>query len=82
MAQAEQAIPAAVDWLIHGGGLCACVGAAWAAIGLSRKVTKRLDRDESLRQDYPPHRHVNGTVIYPKEYEPAGTQRLNGTQTT
>lgn len=63
------AIPAAVDWLIHGGELAAFGGIAW-------KVIQRLNRDESLRNDYPPHRHLGGRIVYPREYTPAETERL------
>jgi hypothetical protein len=45
---------------------------------LVRKVLKRLDRDESLRTDFPPHRHISGEIIYPRDYEPAMTQKLQG----
>lgn len=56
------------DWLIHGGELMAFIAVAWKVIG-------RLNRDESLRTDYPPHRHVNGNIMYPPDYPPPPIER-------
>ena len=50
------------------------LGLVWRIV---RKVEQRLDRDETLRADYPPHRHINGTIVYPKEYGPAETGRIS-----
>ncbi len=55
--------------ILSGGGAVAAIALAWAVI-------KRLNRDESLRGDYPPHRHINGKIIYPHEYEPAVVDTL------
>jgi hypothetical protein len=43
-----------------------------------RKAIKRMDRDETLKKDYPPHRHINGKLIYPREYQPARMETLAG----
>lgn len=51
---------------------------ATGTLALVRRVMRRLDRDESLRADYPPHRHINGKILYPKEYEPAAVEQLQG----
>jgi hypothetical protein len=47
-------------------------------LGLAARVIVRLERDASLRRDYPPHRHVGGRLLYPKEYEPSSVERLSG----
>lgn len=65
-------IPQALDLLLHGGNVGVLALAAWVGI----KVLNRLNRDESLRRDYPPHRHINGSVVYPAEYEPAKVGHL------
>lgn len=31
----------------------------------------------SLQKDYPPHRHVNGKIIYPKDYAPEQAQSMS-----
>jgi len=56
-----------VDYLLRGGN----IGALAAAFAIGMKVMKRLDRDETLRKDFPPHRHVDIKILYPKEYEPS-----------
>lgn len=65
-------MPHSIDLLLHGGDL----GAFFFVIYVGYKVNNRLNRDESLRRDYPPHRHINGSVIYPSEYEPAQVDHL------
>jgi hypothetical protein len=30
----------------------------------------------SLLRDYPPHRHINGTILFPRGYEPPETEKL------
>lgn len=66
---------AMIDYAIHSGSIG--VMALGAYIGF--KVNARLNREESLRRDYPPHRHVNGTrIIYPQEYQPSPIEKLDG----
>ena len=69
MFQGIQQIPVIVDWTIHSGEAFVILGACFAVI-------KRANRDESLKRDYPPHRHIADEIIYPKEYPPAKTERL------
>jgi hypothetical protein len=68
--QGIQQIPAIVDWAIHSGETVAIVGAAIAVI-------KKFGRDETIKKNYPPHRHIQDTIIYPKEYQPAKTEELH-----
>ena len=65
-----------VDLLIHGGSIGSSVVIAY----VGWKVKERLDRDDSLKADYPPHRHVNGHVLYPKDYQPSEVGTIKGTQ--
>ena len=70
------------DLLIHagsGGLIVFGLAAIWEFLKLMRKMNRRLDRDESLRQDYPPHRHFNGSILYPADYPPPEVERLKGT---
>jgi len=60
-----------LDYLFHSGQLGIFVMVAWYLI-------KRLNRDESLKRDFPPHRHVNGSIIYPQEYEPGRVDKVMG----
>jgi hypothetical protein len=61
------------EWALRSGNTGALVLVGW--IGL--KINAKLSRDESLKRDYPPHRHVNGTkILYPDEYQPSPIERL------
>lgn len=62
-----------LDWTLRTGniGLIVFVGAVVI------KVNDRLKRDESLKSDYPPHRHINGSIFYPHEYHPTKPEHLN-----
>lgn len=51
-------------------------GGGLAAITTGVAVIRRLNRDESLRRDYPPHRHINGSISYPREYQPGQVDHL------
>lgn len=70
--QVGELIPQAFDLVIHGGNIGLIL---FGAIVLA-KVKKRLDRDEDLRSDYPPHRHINGSISYPHEYQPSRLDKL------
>ena len=60
-----------ISWLIQGGMIVSFAGIAW-------RVIRRLNREESLHADYPPHRHIFNPnnpsrgcqIIYPSEYRP------------
>ena len=66
--QIEQ-IPAVADWLIHSGEFLGFCVVGW-------KVIARLNREETLKKDYPPHKHIGEVIIYPNEYPPAKTEKL------
>jgi len=40
------------------------------------RIVKALSKFETLLANYPPHRHINGSVIYPEGYEPPVVQKL------
>lgn len=65
--------PQFIEWLLRGGNIGVLIGAA----GVLLKVNARLSRDETLKADYPPHRHINGKIIFPREYEPATVEKLH-----
>ena len=54
---------------------------ALTILGVGIAALRKLDRILSILEDYPPHRHVNGKVIYPKNYEPSPVGRLDGSTT-
>lgn len=56
-----------IEILIHSG-----IGAAVIVVvlGVGGKITAKLDRLLNVSIDFPPHRHVNGNISYPKGYEP------------
>jgi hypothetical protein len=58
-----------IDLGIHLAELLIMGGAAWKGI-------KALNRFTSVLKDFPPHRHINGSIIYPDDYAPPMTQKL------
>lgn len=62
-----------VDLALHLGEVITVVGAvctaAWRVIRAAGKV-------EDMLENFPPHRHVNGSILYPKGYEPTEVGHL------
>ena len=48
----------------------------WTCLLISAKVSRALGKFEGVLKNFPPHRHVNGTILYPDEYEPTVVQPL------
>lgn len=66
-------MPPIWEYLLQGGN----VGIIVLAVGVMAKVHRKLVRDEDLKRDYPPHRHINGTrIIYPQEYQPTPIEQV------
>lgn len=40
------------------------------------KGNRAINRLIDVLKDFPPHRHENGLVIYPKDYEPGEVKRI------
>lgn len=40
------------------------------AFGVALPILWGVSRLASLLKDFPPHRHLNGSIIYPRGYEP------------
>lgn len=39
-------------------------------------VIRAANRVFTVLKDFPPHRHINGSIVYPEGYEPTVIQRL------
>lgn len=64
-----------IDLALRGGTFGLLAALAW----LLWNVKGHFDREENLKRNYPPHRHINGTrIIYPQEYRPAPIEHLAG----
>lgn len=50
------------------------VTAVIAIVGIAWKVIRVVNRLEMMLQEYPPHRHINGHIVYPKGYTPEKAQ--------
>jgi hypothetical protein len=61
-------LPSWIDPLIHILELLVVAG----AVGYLRKITRLVD----LFEEYPPHRHEPGRVLYPKHYSPGRAEDL------
>jgi len=57
------------DLYFHAAQLLVLAGVAWRVIVAVNGLTRML-------KDFPLHRHVNGSVIYPDGYEPTRVERL------
>ena len=60
-----------IDIIIHLSEMLIIIPVIWKA---NRVVTRILDALES----FPPHRHINGHIIYPKQYEPTEVGNMKG----
>lgn len=60
------------DLLLRGGESSLLLGAIVTGI----RVIRALDRNQSIMRDYPPHRHINGKVLYPDDYPPSRVDEL------
>jgi hypothetical protein len=63
-----------LDTIVHGVEL---VGFVIGAV----KGFRVLDRFYTLFKDYPPHRHINGKILFPSGYEPPTVEKLDGRNT-
>jgi hypothetical protein len=52
------------------------IGEALTIIGVGWAVISKINRLISIFEDFPPHRHVNGTVLYPKGFAPETLDHL------
>jgi hypothetical protein len=41
----------------------------------------KIVRFVNLQKDFPPHRHINGNVLYPKDYAPEKAQAMGAGST-
>lgn len=58
-----------LDLILHAIEACAVLPIAW-------KVNRVLNRYLDVFKDHPPHRHINGKILYPKGFEPPQVQTL------
>lgn len=47
-----------------------------AVVTAAVKVIRAADRVTSVLRDFPPHRHVNGLIVYPDGYAPSIVEHL------
>jgi hypothetical protein len=51
------------------GGIVFSVLSSAGALGWV--IVRKFNRLESAMQEFPPHRHVNGKILYPKAFSPS-----------
>ena len=44
-------------------------------LGLGLTMLRKIGRLEQIFQDFPPHRHDNGNIVFPRGMKPEGPQR-------
>lgn len=45
-------------------------------LGILWKINRVANRVMDVLGDFPPHKHVNGKIVYPKGYEPTVVETL------
>ena len=60
-----------IDLAVH---LVEALSIVLVGLGGLRKLNHLIE----LFKDFPPHRHINGFVLYPEGYQPASPQKMNG----
>lgn len=59
---------------IHGG----TTGLLIAALVVLVWAVRILSRYQGILRDYPPHRHINGKVLYSPDFPPPAVEQLQG----
>ncbi len=62
---------------IHLAELLTMISMAVIGIVAAVKVIRAADRVGNLLKDFPPHRHIGDTIVYPDGYGPPISQRLS-----
>jgi len=44
-------------------------------LGVALPMWRSSQRLRSILMDFPPHRHTNGKILYPKGYEPSKSEQ-------
>lgn len=58
-----------LDHVEHLVELGTVIGTAWRVVSIAKEVLDVL-------KEFPPHRHINGRIAYPKGFEPAVIESL------
>jgi len=58
------------DGTITLGNLLTILGFGFAALKFYTKVVRFIDKLEMLIDEFPPHRHVDGAILFPKGMSP------------
>lgn len=56
-----------LDLLIH---LIEALGVIGTGLGFGWGILRKLTRIVDALEEYPPHRHSNGRILYPKHFSP------------
>jgi len=54
------------------------IGEALTILVVGWRVVAKMNRLISIFEDFPPHRHANGTIVYPKGFAPEELGHLPG----
>lgn len=66
------ALEIAVELLVGGGGVLWFLAKLKRVTDLAEPLARLLD----VSKDFPPHRHINGNISYPQDYQPAKVGHL------
>jgi len=58
------------------------VGEILAILGVGYKIFRKLSVIIDAFENFPPHRHVNGKILYPRDFSPGRIEVESATKTT
>lgn len=61
------------EWLVFGAMM---FGTFVVLLPMGWAIVRKLNYLADVFKEYPPHRHINGNILYPKEFSP-GRVELN-----
>lgn len=60
-----------IEITFHLAELITLVTIALAVLRVGARVMRTMGRIEGIFKDFPPHRHINGHIIYPEGFAPS-----------
>jgi hypothetical protein len=63
--------PEYLHYFVDGSLIAAIAGVGW-------KANRTLNRWLDVMKDFPPHRHVNGIILYPEGMTPGAVEKIGG----
>lgn len=56
--------------------IVAILGMCGSSVALCVKVIRKIEREDTIKQNFPPHLHINGKILFSKHYPPPESEPL------